>query len=107
VPVLDSTRPTIWRIELALYNLPMCSRCDGFSQRQNFGSLREYVQEIPEIHEPAEASTGNRGVAVAYAGRLLGIPVRIFLPARCEPGEMEMDTRTGSRMEDRLTCSWS
>ncbi len=33
------------------------------------------------VAEVVAASTGNHGAAVAYAGRLLGIPVRIFLPA--------------------------
>jgi threonine dehydratase len=32
------------------------------------------------IAEVVAASTGNHGAAVAYAGRLLGVPVRIFLP---------------------------
>lgn len=31
------------------------------------------------------ASTGNHGAAVAYAGRLLNVPVTIFLPERANP----------------------
>jgi threonine dehydratase len=37
------------------------------------------------IAEVIAASTGNHGAAVAYAGRLLGIPARIFLPANPNP----------------------
>jgi len=37
------------------------------------------------IAEVIAASTGNHGAAVAYAGRLLGIPARIFLPAHPNP----------------------
>jgi threonine dehydratase len=33
------------------------------------------------VAEVVAASTGNHGAAVAYAGRLLGVPARIFLPA--------------------------
>ena len=32
------------------------------------------------IREVVAASTGNHGAAVAFAGRLLGVPARIFLP---------------------------
>ncbi len=38
-----------------------------------------------EISEVIAASTGNHGAAVAYAGRLLGIPARIFLPDNPNP----------------------
>jgi len=38
-----------------------------------------------EIREVIAASTGNHGAAVAYAGRLLGIPATIFLPANPNP----------------------
>ena len=31
------------------------------------------------------ASTGNHGAAVAYAGKLLGVPARIFLPEHSNP----------------------
>jgi len=37
------------------------------------------------IAEVIAASTGNHGAAVAYAGRLLGIPATIFLPANPNP----------------------
>ena len=33
------------------------------------------------VAEAVAASTGNHGAAVAYAGRLLGVPARVFLPA--------------------------
>jgi len=38
-----------------------------------------------DITEVIAASTGNHGAAVAYAGRLLGIPATIFLPANPNP----------------------
>ena len=35
--------------------------------------------------EVVAASTGNHGAAVAYAGKLLGVPARIFLPEHPNP----------------------
>jgi threonine dehydratase len=40
---------------------------------------RERVEEV------IASSTGNHGAAVAYAGTLLGVKARIFLPAGCNP----------------------
>ena len=37
------------------------------------------------ITEAVAASTGNHGAAVAYAGKLLGVPARIFLPEHPNP----------------------
>lgn len=37
------------------------------------------------VREVVAASTGNHGAAVAYAGRLLGVPARIFLPHDSNP----------------------
>jgi threonine dehydratase len=37
------------------------------------------------LREVVAASTGNHGAAVAYAGRLLGVPATIFLPASPNP----------------------
>jgi threonine dehydratase len=37
------------------------------------------------IQEVVACSTGNHGAAVAYAGKLLGVKARIFLPAGCNP----------------------
>jgi threonine dehydratase len=37
------------------------------------------------IQEAIAASTGNHGAAVAYAGRLLNVPVTIFVPERPNP----------------------
>ncbi len=37
------------------------------------------------VKEVIASSTGNHGAAVAYAGKLLGIRARIFLPAGCNP----------------------
>lgn len=38
-----------------------------------------------EVREVVAASTGNHGAAVAYAGGLLNVPARIFLPANPNP----------------------
>ncbi len=37
------------------------------------------------VTEVVAASTGNHGAAVAYAGTLLGVPARIFLPQHSNP----------------------
>jgi len=37
------------------------------------------------VRHVVAASTGNHGAAVAYAGRLLGVPATIFLPANPNP----------------------
>jgi threonine dehydratase len=38
-----------------------------------------------KISEVVASSTGNHGAAVAYAGKMLGVPARIFLPAKPNP----------------------
>jgi threonine dehydratase len=47
-------------------------------------SVNARTQAIAEV---VAASTGNHGAAVAYAGRLLGIPATIFLPERPNPAK--------------------
>jgi threonine dehydratase len=37
------------------------------------------------VEEVVASSTGNHGAGVAYAGKLLGVKARIFLPAGCNP----------------------
>jgi threonine dehydratase len=37
------------------------------------------------VEEVVASSTGNHGAAVAYAGKLLGVKARVFLPAGCNP----------------------
>ena len=37
------------------------------------------------VDEVIASSTGNHGAAVAWAGKLLGVKARIFLPAGCNP----------------------
>jgi len=37
------------------------------------------------VEEVVASSTGNHGAAVAYAGKLLGVKARIFLPVGCNP----------------------
>jgi threonine dehydratase len=38
-----------------------------------------------KISEVVASSTGNHGAAVAYAGKMLGVPARIFLPTNPNP----------------------
>jgi len=51
----------------------------SFKVRGAVYALSVNVERGP-IREVVAASTGNHGAAVAFAGRLLGIPARIFLP---------------------------
>jgi threonine dehydratase len=44
------------------------------------------------------ASTGNHGAAVAYAGRLLNVPVTIFLPERANPVKTRWILDLGARL---------
>jgi threonine dehydratase len=44
------------------------------------------------------ASTGNHGAAVAYAGRLLEVPVTIFVPERANPVKTQRILDLGSRL---------
>ena len=44
------------------------------------------------------ASTGNHGAAVAYAGRLLNVPVTIFLPKRANPVKSQRILDQGARI---------
>jgi threonine dehydratase len=50
------------------------------------------------IHEVVAASTGNHGAAVAYAGRLLGIPATIFLPTNPNPVKAARIRELGARI---------
>src|SRR5262245_65565067 len=44
------------------------------------------------------ASTGNHGAPVAYAGRLLNVPVTIFLPERANPVKTRRIVDLGARL---------
>src|SRR5256885_8816298 len=44
------------------------------------------------------ASTGNHGAAVAWAGRLLNLPVTIFLPAHANPVKIRRILDLGARI---------
>ena len=50
------------------------------------------------IAEVIAASTGNHGAAVAYAGRLLGIPATIFLPEHPNPVKVQRIRDSGGRV---------
>ncbi|MGB7284315.1 MAG: threonine/serine dehydratase [Candidatus Acidiferrum sp.] len=51
------------------------------------GALWALAQRLKRgaAEEVIASSTGNHGAAVAYAGKLLGVKARIFLPAGCNP----------------------
>ncbi len=52
---------------------------------------------VPEV---VAASTGNHGLATAFAGRELGIPVRIFVPESSNPAKCEGITRLGASLSE-------
>jgi len=56
----------------------------SFKVRGAVHSLSVNVAKRP-LRAVVAASTGNHGAAVAYAGRLLGVPATIFLPSKPNP----------------------
>ena len=56
----------------------------SFKPRGALYALAVNLAQRP-VREVIASSTGNHGAAVAYAGRLLGVPARIFLPANPNP----------------------
>jgi threonine dehydratase len=60
----------------------------GLAARLSRGSVAEVVA----------SSTGNHGAAVAWAGELLGVKARIFLPAGCNPVKRERIARLGAEI---------
>ena len=58
-------------------------------------SVNVRTQAIAEV---VAASTGNHGAAVAYAGRLLGIPATIFLPEHPNPVKAQRIRDSGGRI---------
>lgn len=60
----------------------------ALSRRQRGGPISEVIA----------ASTGNHGAAVAWAGRLLGVPARIFLPERPNPVKAQRIGELGARI---------
>lgn len=56
------------------------------------------ARERDGIASAVTSSTGNHGQGVAYAGRLLGIPADIFLPADANPVKAAMIEAFGGRL---------
>ena len=56
----------------------------SFKVRGAICSLRACLDR-GALGEVVAASTGNHGAAVAYAGRLFGVPIRVFVPERTNP----------------------
>jgi threonine dehydratase len=50
------------------------------------------------VEEVVASSTGNHGAGVAYAGKLLGVRARIFLPAGCNPVKRERIASLGAEI---------
>ena len=50
------------------------------------------------IAEVTASSTGNHGAAVAYAGKVLGVPATIFLPANPNPVKRDKIRALGARI---------
>ncbi len=50
------------------------------------------------VEEVVASSTGNHGAAVAYAGKLLGVKARIFLPAGCNPVKRDRIAELGAEI---------
>ena len=51
-----------------------------------------------DIAEVTASSTGNHGAAVAYAGKVLGVPATIFLPANPNPVKRDKILALGARI---------
>jgi threonine dehydratase len=64
------------------------------------GALASLIRarERDGIASAVTSSTGNHGQGVAYAGRLLGIPADIFLPAESNPVKAAMIEAFGGRL---------
>jgi len=56
----------------------------SFKVRGALWALASRLKRGP-VEEVVASSTGNHGAAVAYAGKLLGVRARIFLPVGCNP----------------------
>jgi threonine dehydratase len=69
----------------------------SFKVRGAICALSAHTAEQP-VHEVVAASTGNHGAAVAYAGRLLGIPATIFLPSNPNPVKAARIRELGARI---------
>src|SRR5258708_6353914 len=50
------------------------------------------------IEEVTASSTGNHGAAVAYAGKVLGVPATIFLPVNPNPVKRDKIRALGARI---------
>jgi threonine dehydratase len=77
-------RGALWALAARLKREP------GRGQEQGQESTMNRVPtgdglENGAVEEVIACSTGNHGAAVAWAGKLLGVKARIFLPAGCNP----------------------
>ncbi|MGL5865445.1 MAG: serine/threonine dehydratase [Dermatophilaceae bacterium] len=105
-PVLDVTLPGGQRVTL---KLELFQHTGSFKPRGAFTSVLS-VAEPPALL--VAASGGNHGLAVAYVGRELGIPVRVFVPESAPPvkvdgirGRGAEVVQVGARYADALAAS--
>jgi threonine dehydratase len=91
------------------FKLELCQYAGSFKVRGAFANL--LLREIRASGVVA-ASGGNHGVAVAFAAKKLGIPVRIFVPTVASPAKIRKIESygaelvvTGERYADALAAS--
>ena len=74
----------------------------SFKPRGAIYALAVHLQR-GAIAEVTASSTGNHGAAVAYAGRTLGVPATIFLPAHPNPVKRDKILELGARVVEAGT----
>jgi threonine dehydratase len=85
---LEAELPTgSFKVRGALWGLATRKEKEGTMYRAPTGmeTSEASAPDSGAIKEVIACSTGNHGAAVAWAGKLLGVKARIFLPAGCNP----------------------
>jgi len=75
-------RGALWALAARLKREPGRAREQGREGTMNRAPTGDGLEPVQEV---IASSTGNHGAAVAWAGKLLGVKARIFLPAGCNP----------------------
>jgi len=85
----------------AYLKLESCSPVASFKARGAIYAIQERIEQhgsaaaVPEL---VTASSGNHGLAVAYAARLLGVRATIYLPERAAAAKVEAIHRQGGKL---------
>ncbi|HVA59771.1 MAG TPA: threonine/serine dehydratase [Mycobacteriales bacterium] len=92
--------PTLAPLDFAGVLLkPECLQPTGsFKVRGAFNALLELHAASPDLAGVVTVSSGNHGQALAYAGRNLGVPVVVVMPASAAPVKVAAVTRLGARV---------